>query len=559
MSRPVLELKDLRVSYGEDDNSVDAVRGVDISVAPGEFVAVVGESGSGKSTTAHAVLGLLPETGRVTGGRIVLGDDDITSAGERRLRDIRGSRVGLVPQDPLVSLNPVMRVGAQVAETLRLHTGAGRRAAAARAVELLAEVGLPDPASRAQQYPHELSGGMRQRVLLANAWACLPELVIADEPTSALDVTVQRRVLDLLDAMRREHGTAVLFITHDLGVAAERADRIVVMRHGRVVETGTPAALLAAPADEYTRTLLAASPGINPTVLAPSARVVERAAGDLGKKSDPPEILLAGEGLTKSFPLPGSRRAQLVAVDGVDVELRAGRTTALVGESGSGKSTTARLLGRLADPTAGTVRYRGEDITRVRGEKLRAWRRQVQFVYQSPYASLDPRLAVGRIISEPLRAFEIGSATSRAADVRDLLEQVALPASVAERLPAALSGGQRQRVAIARALALRPELLILDEPVSALDASIQAQILQLLVDLRAAHGLTYLFISHDLSVVRQLADQVAVMREGRIVEQGPTEQLFSAPQHSYTQDLLAAIPRGRISTIPHQLTREGLQ
>ncbi|WP_159499802.1 ABC transporter ATP-binding protein [Microbacterium sp. 18062] len=530
-----LRIEDLRVAYGRGANAGEVVHGVSLTVAPGEFVSLVGESGSGKSTTAHAVLGLLPGEGRVTGGRIAIGELDVTGWPDKRFERIRGSRVGLIPQDPMTSLNPVKRIGDQVAETIRLHRRVDRRGAFADAVDALRDAGLSTPETRARQYPHELSGGMRQRALIANAWACHPSLVIADEPTSALDVTVQKIVLDRFDALRGEQGTAVLFITHDLAVALERSDRIVVMRDGRVVDEGTPAELVTRPGGTYTRALLDASPSVRRHALAASPGVV-RADGAAA-----PGTVVEAAGLTKSFRLPDGSR--VVAVDDVGLSLERGETLALVGESGSGKSTTARIIARLTTPDAGTLLLEGTDSASADRAWVSRWRRRASFVHQSPYASLDPRSTVARIVSEPLRAHGIGDRAQRAARVLDLLDRVALPREIAERRPGALSGGQRQRVAIARALALQPELLILDEPVSALDASVQAQILQLLVDLRAEFGLTYLFISHDLAVVRQISDRVAVMTEGRVVEQGVTDRVFDSPQHEYTRRLLASIPQ----------------
>jgi len=535
----VLRLDGLQVSYGDNRIRTDVVHGVSLTVERGEFVALVGESGSGKSTTAHAVLGLLPEGGRVTGGRIVLGDDDVTGWSDAKLQRIRGSRVSLVPQDPMASLNPVQRVGEQVAETIRLHGRVARRQAAADAVDALRHAGLPNPELRARQYPHELSGGMRQRALIANAWACRPDLVIADEPTSALDVTVQKTVLDRLDTLRREQHTAVLFITHDLAVALERSDRIVVMRGGRIVDSGTPAELTDRPVGTYTRSLLDAAPSVSARRPTPSNGRVRAERAGAHEAGDLP--IVAATGLRKTYRLPDGGRT--VALDDVSLRLERGETLALVGESGSGKSTAARILARLVQPDDGQVLLDGVDSQTADRAFVRAWRRRAAFVYQSPFGSLDPSSSVVRIVSEPLRAFGIGDRREQAARVAELLDLVALPADVAGRRPRSLSGGQRQRVAIARALALRPELMILDEPVSALDASVQAQILQLLVDLRAEFGLTYLFISHDLAVVRQISDRVAVMTEGRIVEQGSTEAVFEHPQNDYTHRLLASIPR----------------
>jgi peptide/nickel transport system ATP-binding protein len=537
LTGPLLQVQDLRVSYATGAGPIAAVRGVSLSVAPGEVVAIVGESGSGKSTLAHAVAGLLPGTGRIDAGRITLGEQELTGLSDRAWRTVRGRLIGLVPQDPGVALNPVQRVGAQVAEALTVHGLADRRSAPARAVELLAEAGLPDAAARARQYPHELSGGMRQRVLIAIGIAARPQLLVADEPTSALDATVQRQILDRLDELVRASGTAVLLITHDLGVAADRADRLVVMQGGRVVEEGPVREVLAAPRDPYTRRLLESAPGLRPSV----AHTTTERGTHPGETGDSP--LVEVRDLVKEFPLG---RGRIRAVDGVSFTIARGETLALVGESGSGKSTTARLVLRLADPTSGTVLFDGTDITRVRGRAWRELRRRAQLIYQNPFASLDPRFPIAEVIAEPLRAFRVGDARSRRARAAELLDRVALPEAVLDRRPAELSGGQRQRVAIARALALSPDLVVCDEPVSALDSHVSAQVLDLLAELQAAAGLAYLFISHDLAVVRRIAHRVGVLRDGKLLELAPTEQVFAAPQHDYTRELLAAIAGRRL-------------
>ncbi|NIH86497.1 dipeptide ABC transporter ATP-binding protein [Amycolatopsis granulosa] len=517
----LLVVRDLAVSYRTRSGVVPAVRSVGLTVRSGQTVAVVGESGSGKSTTAHAVIGLLPRGGRIEGGSITFDGRELTSLPEKAWRSVRGAEIALIPQDPTVSLNPVKRIGEQVGEALVVHGLATRRAAPAQAVELLARAGIDNPGLRARQYPHELSGGLRQRALIAAALAGRPRLIIADEPTSALDVTVQRRILDHLAELAVEENLALLLITHDLGVAADRADEIAVVSQGRLVERAPSAELLAAPAQDYTRRLLAAAPSLSTEPLRS-----RRAAGT---------ALVRVSGLRKDF---GAIRA----VDDVSFEIPRGQTLALVGESGSGKSTTARMVLRLAEPSAGTVSFDGVDVTAVRGAELRRLRRRMQLVYQNPYASLNPKLTVSQIVSEPLRAFRAPGRPE------ELLDQVALPASMLRRRPAELSGGQRQRVAIARALALRPELVVLDEPVSALDVSVQAQILELLVRLQDELGLTYLFISHDLAVVRQVADHVGVMRAGTLVEHGPAGQVLREPRHAYTKELLNAIP-GRVSEV----------
>lgn len=607
-SGPLLVVEGLEVAYRTRRGAVPAVRGVDLHVDAGEVVAVVGESGSGKTTTAQAIIGLLPRGGARTAGRIVLDGTDISAWSDKELERVRGARLGLVPQDPTVSLNPVRRIGDQVADVLVVHSGLARRATGQRVAEILEQAGLRDPEAVARQYPHQLSGGMRQRVLIGIALACRPALVIADEPTSALDVTVQRAVLDHLGSLTAELGTAVLLVTHDLGVAAERAQRVIVMNRGRVVEEGSARQILEDPQDPYTKALVAAAPSLSPTRLRPTARAgraadpvlaperagrpgtgetveqveqVEQAeqsglsgtgeaseAGETGVSSrgasttsvgprEPaaqaasPATVVEVRDLVKEFTVPqqGGGKKTHRAVDGVSFSVPRGETFAIVGESGSGKSTTARLVLRLADPTSGSVHVDGQDITRLRGRRLRRLREHLQLVYQNPYASLDPRFTIGQVLTEPLEAFHVGDRASRSRRASELLDQVALPTSALHRHPAELSGGQRQRVAIARALALHPQVVVLDEPVSALDVSVQAQILQLLVDLQAELGLSYLFISHDLAVVRQISDRVGVMSRGRLVESGTTEQIFADPQHEYTRALLEAIP-GRAGAVP---------
>ncbi|MFD8899609.1 dipeptide ABC transporter ATP-binding protein [Streptomyces ardesiacus] len=548
---PLLDVRGLRIGYRTASGTRLAVDGLDLTVAAGEITAVVGESGSGKSSTAHALVGLLPAGGVVLGGSVRLQGEELTGLGERAWREVRGRRIGLIPQDPGVSLDPVKPVGAQVAEVLRVHGLATRRDAPARAVGLLAEAGLPDPDQRARQYPHELSGGMRQRVLIAIATAARPRLLVADEPTSALDVTVQRRLLDHLQEVVTTTGTAMLLVTHDLAVVADRAQHVVVMSQGRVVEAGPAGRVLEDPRHPYTRELLADAP----TLTARPPRGRSGTAGSApatgpGPASADAAPLLSVTGLTRAFPVRGpvlSRRRTRTAVDGVGFELGRGETLGVVGESGSGKSTTARMILGLERVDSGTVLLDGVDVTTVRGAARRALHRRIQLVYQNPYASLNPRFTVGELLTEPLRNHGIGSRAEWGGEVRRLLDDVALPAGVERRKAAELSGGQRQRVAIARALALGPEVLVCDEPVSALDVTVQARILELLVGLQERHGLSYLFISHDLAVVAQVSDRIAVMRGGRIVESGPAADLLRAPQHPYTQKLLAAVP-GRSAT-----------
>ncbi|MBH5142361.1 dipeptide ABC transporter ATP-binding protein [Rhodococcus erythropolis] len=519
----LLSVTDLQIAYGAEP----AVSGVSFTVGRGEVVAVVGESGSGKSTTAHAILGLLAGSGHVTGGTVEFEGEQIDSYSDRAWQRIRGARIGLVPQDPTTSLNPVTRIGDQVAEVLRIHGLADRRKARLDAVEVLERAGIDRPEIRARQYPHELSGGMRQRVLIGIALVANPALIIADEPTSALDVTVQRRILDHLDERIAESGAAVLLITHDLGVAADRADRILVMQGGRIVESGRTADILDNPRHAYTKKLLDSAPSL-------SSGPVDRPV----RQDTSPLLTLTG--ITKRFNV--GRGSSITAVNEVSLTVPRGQTVSLVGESGSGKSTTARIAVRLEQADAGTISFDGHDITKVKGSDLRELRRKIQLVYQNPYASLDPKLSVQDIVAEPLRAFKVGGRSQQQSRAAELLDQVALPEQFLSRKPAELSGGQRQRVAIARALALKPDLLVLDEPVSALDVSVQAQILALLDELQRELGLTYLFISHDLAVVRQISDVVGVMQAGRLLEIGITTEIFDNPRNEYTRTLLDAIP-----------------
>jgi peptide/nickel transport system ATP-binding protein len=530
---PVLTIRDLTVSFTTSQGAVEAVRHVSLDVAAGETVAIVGESGSGKSTLAASVNRLLAENGRITSGTIKVGDLDITAASEKAMTAIRGSMIGMVPQDPMTNLNPVMRVGAQIVEALEVHGRARGQAARDEAIRLLDQAGISDPEARFRQYPHEFSGGMRQRVLIAMALACRPEVLLADEPTSALDVTVQRLVLDQMGQLAADLGAAVLLITHDLALAAERADRVAVLYRGEIVETGPAAQVIASPRHEYTRRLLAAAPGMASAKVAPAL-----SAGAGGPES---EVLLQVTGAVKKYRMRG-RAEPLMAVDGVDLTISRGQTVAIVGESGSGKSTTARLALRLEQADGGTVRFRGADVSKLRGKELLGFRRSVQPVFQNPYASLDPRYTIGQVIAEPLRVHKIGDAASRREDVGGLLDKVALPVSFADRYPHELSGGQRQRVAIARALALNPELVVMDEAVSALDVLVQQQILELMVSLQRDLGLSYLFISHDLAVVRQVSHLVYVMHAGKIVESGDPDTIFRSPREEYTRQLIAAIP-----------------
>ena len=658
---PLLEVKNLQVDFTTDEGkAVHAVRNSSFSVYPGQWVAIVGESGSGKSTSAMAVLGLLPGTGHVVGGSIKLDGQEISGFKQKDFDKLRGSKMGLVPQDPMSNLNPVWRIGTQVKEALvanldrlqmdpmvanNMDIDHEKRSEFAKALAgdevelkgnddetflgskelpdliaaakealvkigksgdeldkimarfaeewvpgsetrwrvadglikagvkdddawyiakkyvvgstmddriagLLSEAGLPDAATRARQFPHEFSGGMRQRALIAIGLACRPELLIADEPTSALDVTVQKKILDHLHMLTDSLGTAVLFITHDLGLAAERAQHIVVMYKGQVVESGPSLEVLQHPQHPYTKRLVAAAPSLASQRIisvkehgGDATAVMEHAVNEDSLKKG--EAIITVDHLTKEFKLP-RKKEMFKAVDDVSFSIKKGTTLAIVGESGSGKSTVANMVLKLLEPTAGTVTYDGKDISGFKGKELLDFRRHVQPVFQNPYGSLDPMYSIYRSIEEPLRIHGIGDKKSRAKRVRELIDMVELPESVMSRYPNELSGGQRQRIAIARAMALDPDVIVCDEAVSALDVLVQDQVLRLLNDLQAEKGLSYLFITHDLAVVRQIADEVVVMQHGKLVEHATTDEVFDHPKKQYTRDLLDAIPGGKL-------------
>lgn len=550
--QPLLELRDLEISFTSSTGVVNAVRGANLAIYPGQSVAIVGESGSGKSTTAMSIIGLLPGTGKVTGGSILFEGTDITTLSNKQMQKYRGSEIGLVPQDPMTNLNPVWKIGSQVRESLKANNVVPNSEMDQRVTELLEEAGLPDAARRAKQYPHEFSGGMRQRALIGIGLAARPKLLIADEPTSALDVTVQRQILDHLEGLTRDLGTAVLFITHDLGLAAERAEHLVVMHRGRIVESGPSLKVLRNPQHPYTQRLVQAAPSLA------SARI--RSAQAQGIKTnelltvtsgattpDPAheERVIEVKNLTREFNIRGSRgdKKTLKAVDDVSFYVRKGTTTALVGESGSGKSTVANMVLSLLEPTGGQVLYNGTDLSTLSNRDLFNMRRKLQVVFQNPYGSLDPMYSIYRCIEEPLVIHKVGGdRKAREQRVAELLDMVSMPRSAMRRYPNELSGGQRQRIAIARALALKPEVIVLDEAVSALDVLVQNQILKLLAELQHELDLTYLFITHDLAVVRQTADDVVVMQQGRVVEAGVTDEIFNAPQQPYTQNLINSVP-----------------
>ena len=647
---PLLEVRNLAIDFTTDTGKpVHAVRDANFTVYPGQWVAIVGESGSGKSTSAMAVLGLLPGTGHVVNGSIKLDGEEIAGAKQSEFDKLRGTKMGLVPQDPMSNLNPVWRIGTQVKEALKannMDVAHEKRSALAKALAgdevevkgnddetflgakelpelmteakkalteagvsgeafdkavarftnewvpgsetrwrvaddlikagvaddqawylakkyvtgstmddriagLLSEAGLPDAATRARQFPHEFSGGMRQRALIAIGLACRPDLLIADEPTSALDVTVQKRILDHLHMLTDSLGTAVLFITHDLGLAAERAQHSVVMYKGQVVESGPSLEVLQHPQHPYTKRLVAAAPSLA------SQRIIS--AKERGENADAlldhhiagestlekSEHIITVDHLTKEFKLP-RKKEMFKAVDDVSFSVKRGTTLAIVGESGSGKSTVANMVLHLLKPTSGKVFYEGRDTSTFKAKDLLGFRRHVQPVFQNPYGSLDPMYSIFRSIEEPLRIHKIGDSKWRANRVKELLDMVEMPASVMGRYPNELSGGQRQRIAIARAMALDPDVIVCDEAVSALDVLVQDQVLRLLNDLQAEKGLSYLFITHDLAVVRQIADEVVVMQHGKLVEHATTDEVFDHPQKQYTRDLLDAIPGGKL-------------
>ncbi|HTN58554.1 MAG TPA: ABC transporter ATP-binding protein [Protaetiibacter sp.] len=560
---PLLKIENLEVAFKTQDGVVPAVRGVSFDVYPGETVAIVGESGSGKSTTAHAIINLLPGSGRITGGKVLFEGRDLTQFKRHEMESLRGREIGLVPQDPMNSLNPVHRIGFQVEETIRANgLATSRREVRKRAIQVLKDAGLADADQRLRQFPHEFSGGMRQRVLISIGLSSHPKLLIADEPTSALDVTVQKVILDHLESLTTESNTAVIFITHDLGLAAERAENLVVMHRGRIVESGPAREILQDPQHPYTQRLVAAAPSLaSQRIQSAVSRgtsleaqetkgtdasvdlvsVAERTVESTGDASTP---VIEFRDVTKVFKIRtgGPRSIPFTAVDNVSFQVPKGSTMALVGESGSGKSTAAKLLLRLEDITSGSIHVDGKDVAKLGKQELMRLRSKMQPVFQDPYGSLDPLHNIGNTIAEPLNVHKLGDAASRKARVREVLEQVALPETVLTRYPNELSGGQRQRVAIARALALKPEIVVLDEAVSALDVLVQAQVLNLLAELQSELDLTYLFITHDLAVVRVIADHVTVMQRGKVVEQSTVDEVFDNPKTEYTRELLAAIP-----------------
>ena len=539
---PLLRIRDLKVAFDTQKGSREVLHGINLELYPGETLAIVGESGSGKSTTASAIVNLLPGTGHVTAGSITLDGQELTGLTEGQMEKIRGREIGYVPQDPMSNLNPVWSIGFQVKEAVRANgLATGRKEIEARAIEVLQQAGLADASKRLHQYPHQFSGGMRQRALIGIGLAADPKLLIADEPTSALDVTVQRVILDHLASLTQEKGTAVLLITHDLGLAAERAEKIIVMQNGEIVEAGPSREILENPLHPYTKKLVAAAPSI-------ASQRIQAVAEKRGIETSediagiPPTVSVRD--LTKDYKIRQGqfRSVPFRAVDAVSFDIPKGKTLALVGESGSGKSTVAKMVLKLEDPTSGSILIDGADVSGLSGRDTLALRRRMQPVFQDPYGSMDPLRNIGNTISEPLDIHGVGDKASRHARVLELLDQVSLPRELATRYPNELSGGQRQRVAIARALALKPDIVVLDEAVSALDVLVQDQILKLLAELQNELDLTYLFITHDLAVVRVAADMVCVMEKGKLVEQGTVDEIFANPQQEYTERLLQAIP-----------------
>lgn len=571
----LLSIKNLVVEFKTENETVRAVKNLSLDIPKGKTVGLVGESGSGKSVTSLAIMGLIPNPpGRITSGEIIFKGQNLVNLPDEEMRKIRGNQISMIFQEPMTSLNPVFTVGNQIDEALVLHQAMTKKEARKRTLELLAEVGIPDKESKVNDYPHQMSGGQKQRVMIAMAMACEPELLICDEPTTALDVTIQQQVLDLMFDLQKKHGMSMLFITHDLGVIADIADDVAVMYRGDLVEFNTCKELFLNPKHPYTRGLLACRPRLdnNPKRLLTvsdfmdeSGKAIEVKQSGEEKQEKPMDeekypVLLEVQGLNKHFAIKGGIFGTVVdwfkAVDDVSFKVRKGRTLGLVGESGCGKTTLGRTILRLLEPTSGKIIYDGKDITNISSEEMRAMRRKIQIIFQDPYSSLNPRMTIGDIVTEPMVIHKIGSnKKERYQMAQELLEKVGLMGNHLSRYPHEFSGGQRQRICIARALSLKPEFIICDESVSALDVSVQAQVLNLLMDLQNEFNLTYIFISHDLSVVKYISDEVGVMRNGKIVEFNSSSQIYKDPKEDYTKSLLAAIPKG----IPKELIEQGHQ
>ncbi len=555
LDQPIVDIRNLRVEFQTKDGEVVGVEDISFSINPGETVCIVGESGSGKSVSSLSLMRLVEfGGGKIAGGRLIFDrkDDseiDLAKTPQNLMRTIRGNEIGMIFQEPMTALNPVFTVGRQLTEGLRVHRGMNRKQAEARALELLREVRIPEPEARLKQYPHELSGGMRQRVVIAMAMACRPRLLIADEPTTALDVTIQAEILALMDRLKRETGTAVMFITHDMAVVAQMADRVVVMFRGNKVEEGTVEEIFENPQHDYTKALLAAVPKLGEMTgkdLPEPMRLLGTEGQDLRPIPGTTEPLLKVRNLTTRFPVKGGffRRtvANVHAVEDVSFTINKGRTLSLVGESGCGKSTAGRSLLRLVEPLSGTIDLAGLDVMGLSHRNLRRARLDMQMVFQDPFASLNPQMQLADQVAEPMWNFGTYKGAELNKRVEMLFDRVELPRTFLRRFPHELSGGQRQRVAIARALALNPKLIVADESVSALDVSVQAQVLNLMMELQAELGLSYLFISHDMAVVERVSHDVGVMYLGRIVEMGPRRAVFEDPRHPYTQALMKAVP-----------------
>ena len=550
----LISVQDLRVSFRmSKTRTVEAVKGVSFDIPVNSTVALVGESGSGKSVSAMSIVRLLPDNAIVDAqSKILYNGKDLLQAPIEDLRALRGKDISVVFQEPMSSLNPVFTVGDQIAEVLRIHLRLNRKQSLDRALELMTEVGIPNPKERLNAYPHQLSGGQQQRVMIAIAIACEPKLLIADEPTTALDVTVQRQIVELLAKLQQRQKMSMLFISHDLGLVGEISDRVVVMRNGVVREAGDAESIFTAPKDAYTQALLACRPRLDarPRRLAVIDDIMnQRAAITEERVSTPADgpALIEVKGLRKDYPLKTGlfKRSIFSAVKGADFSLHKGRTLGVVGESGSGKTTVGMMLTRLTDATAGSIMFEGIDLAKLSAAQMRVYRSRIQIIFQNPYASLNPRFTVGQILMEPMRIHSIGKDDGeRALRAVALIEKVGLPAEAFGKYPHEFSGGQRQRIAIARCLTMQPEIIVCDESVSALDVSVQATVLNLLLDLQEEFGLTYVFISHDLAVVKYMADDILVMNQGEIVERGSSDDIYNRPQHAYTRQLLGAIPKG---------------